>query len=79
MLADFSRMGRVVPELQQENIREILLLSYRIIYRVNNDEVDILTIHHGARFSQASTCSNRTRNYRDDTSAAARTDWMISS
>ena len=48
-LADFPRSGRVVPELNDENLREIILGNYRLIYRIQRDEVQILAVHHGAR------------------------------
>jgi len=48
-LASFPRMGRVVPEFGIENIRELIVGSYRVIYRVREDEVHLLTVHHGAR------------------------------
>jgi len=42
--------GRVVPELQEEIIRELLEGNYRIIYKiVSNKRIDILTIHHTAK------------------------------
>ena len=42
--------GRMVPEIQDENIREIIEGNYRIIYRlVNENRIDILTIHHSSR------------------------------
>ncbi|MFQ5799952.1 MAG: type II toxin-antitoxin system RelE/ParE family toxin [Bacteroidota bacterium] len=41
--------GRAVPEVGREDIREIILGNYRIIYRVLPDEVEVLTVHHGAR------------------------------
>ena len=41
--------GRVVPEAQHENIRELLLGSYRIIYRVETARVLIMTVIHSAR------------------------------
>ena len=42
--------GKVVPEINNESIREILEGNYRIIYKVvNNSRVDILTIHHTSR------------------------------
>jgi plasmid stabilization system protein ParE len=43
------RMGRVVPELQQENIRERFLYSYRLVYELHAQEVRILGVIHGSR------------------------------
>lgn len=48
-LTDHPRSGRVVPELGQDFVREVILGNYRTIYRLLNDEVQVLTIHHGAR------------------------------
>jgi plasmid stabilization system protein ParE len=48
-LASYPRLGRVVPELGAEDIREIIVGSYRIIYRVRQDTAHLLTLHHGAR------------------------------
>ena len=48
-LADFPRLGRVVPEADEEMIRELLFQNYRIIYRINNDLIEILTVIHGRR------------------------------
>ena len=48
-LAEFPRSGRVVPEIGREDIRELIVQDYRVIYRVISDEVEILTVHHGAR------------------------------
>jgi toxin ParE1/3/4 len=48
-LADFPRSGRVVPEARLEDIRELILQRHRIIYRLRVDEVQILTVIHGAR------------------------------
>jgi toxin ParE1/3/4 len=48
-LADFPNSGRVVPELKDPAIREILLGSYRIVYRVKGDLVEVLTVYHRAR------------------------------
>ena len=49
LLASFPRSGRIVPELGIGNIREILVGSYRVIYRIRHDDVHLLTVHHGAR------------------------------
>jgi len=45
----FPESGRVVPEIKQKNIREIILGNYRIIYRLKGDCAEILTVYHGAR------------------------------
>jgi len=44
------RSGKIVPEINRENIRELIEGSYRIIYKIVEDnQIDILTIHHSAR------------------------------
>lgn len=52
-LANYPLSGRVVPELEIENIREIIVGNYRLIYRIQEDEVQIVTVHHGARLLHA--------------------------
>ena len=42
-------IGRIVPEAQRENIRDILFRSYRIIYRIIGERVDVLAVIHGGR------------------------------
>ena len=50
LLKNHPRLGRVVPELEDDNIRELIFGNYRIIYRlVNQEQIDILTIFHSAR------------------------------
>ena len=48
-LTQFPKSGRVVPEINDPLVREIILGSYRIIYRVRKDIVEILTVFHGSR------------------------------
>jgi len=50
-LADFPELGRIVPELDHPTIREIVVRSYRVIYRVDHAEsrVDVIRFWHGAR------------------------------
>jgi toxin ParE1/3/4 len=48
-LTSFPRLGRVVPEAETETIRELLYHNYRIIYRINGDLIEIITIVHGGR------------------------------
>jgi plasmid stabilization system protein ParE len=42
-------MGRVVPEAEDDAIRELLFQNYRIIYHSKSDRILILTIIHGGR------------------------------
>lgn len=53
-LARLPFSGRIVPELGDQAIREILLGSYRILYRVKDDLVEILTVYHGVRLLDSS-------------------------
>jgi len=44
-------LGRIVPEVNDQRIREIIHKNYRIIYWVKNAElIEILTVHHSAKF-----------------------------
>jgi addiction module RelE/StbE family toxin len=43
-------IGKVVPEIDNYNIRQLIEGNYRIIYKVvSKQRIDILTIHHSAR------------------------------
>jgi plasmid stabilization system protein ParE len=48
-LTDFPYSGRSLPELNDPAIREILFGSYRIVYRVKSDMVELLTVYHGSQ------------------------------
>ena len=48
-IAEFPLSGRIVPESAVENIREIIVGNYRVIYRVDPDKLVVLTVIHGAR------------------------------
>ena len=37
-LEDFPKLGRMVPEYQNQSIREIILRPYRIVYRAVSGE-----------------------------------------
>ena len=43
------RMGRVVPELQEPELREISAYSWRILYRLHDDDLFIVTLVHQRR------------------------------
>jgi len=43
-------LGKIVPEIEKKNIRELIEGRYRIIYKiVSKTQIDILTVHHTAR------------------------------
>ena len=48
-LRSFPRLGRMVPEIGDPDIRELIYRQYRIVYIVDGENVDVLTIFHGAR------------------------------
>jgi toxin ParE1/3/4 len=41
--------GRKTPEFDREDIREVLVRTYRIIYRVREGEIQVLTVIEGRR------------------------------
>ena len=45
----FPQSGRMVPELTDPQIREVVQGTYRIVYRVTKAQVHVLTVHHAAR------------------------------
>ena len=49
-LADFPELGRRVPEEpDQPNVQELLVQTYRIVYRVEAERILIATVLHGSR------------------------------
>ncbi len=44
-----AECGRVVPECDSPDIRELFLWRYRLIYQITSDHVYILAFIHGAR------------------------------
>lgn len=41
------KSGRVVPEIGDEQFRELIYGNYRILYRIEKKQVSILTVRHG--------------------------------
>lgn len=48
-LGTLAERGRMLPESNAPDIREIFVRSYRLIYKVTSDHVYILAFVHGAR------------------------------
>ena len=51
LLQDHPRLGRVVPERGDPNLREIIHHPYRIVYRIHEQDsvIEVLRFWHGAR------------------------------
>ncbi len=49
ILMDNPEIGRIVPEISNALIRELLIKHYRIVYRINISEIEILTVFEGHR------------------------------
>jgi len=47
-IAEFPFSGRRVPEYDVDQIREVIEGSFRIIYHIKSDQIDILAVIHGA-------------------------------
>lgn len=49
-LDELPRKGRMVPELNDETVRELPLYSYRILYEIKSDNlVEVLAVIHRRR------------------------------
>jgi toxin ParE1/3/4 len=47
-IGKFPFSGRRVPEYDIDQIREVIEGSYRIIYYIKSDQIDVLAVIHGA-------------------------------
>ena len=49
-LREFARRGRVIPEREDDNLRELIVgNSYRPVYRILADEVHVIAFVNAAR------------------------------
>jgi addiction module RelE/StbE family toxin len=48
-LQQFPEMGRMIPELDDPSIRELLIYSYRLIYQISSSEIEVLALVHARR------------------------------
>jgi len=49
MLAQFPESGRVIPEFRSLGYREVIVVPYRVFYRIEGETVWIAGIWHGAQ------------------------------
>ena len=45
-LNEFPEIGRIVPEIGEVNIREVIVYSYRLIYEISSDKIEVLALIH---------------------------------
>lgn len=48
-LAKHPRIGRMVPEYEVDRLRELLIGSYRLVYEITDERIEMLRILHGRR------------------------------
>ena len=48
-ISRFPQSGRIVPEYRRTELREVIERPYRLIYRIREEQVDILAIMHSAQ------------------------------
>ena len=48
-LESSPELGRIVPEIGNPQFREIIYGNYRIVYRIEQKRISILTVRHGAQ------------------------------
>jgi toxin ParE1/3/4 len=48
-IGTFPLSGRMVPEYEMDQIREVIEGQYRIIYYIKPDQIDVIAVLHGAQ------------------------------
>ena len=46
-LKSATEIGMIVPEIRNNQFRELIYGNYRVIYRIEAEQISILTIRHG--------------------------------
>lgn len=45
-LNEFPEMGRQVPEVRHESLRELIVEGYRVVYQLREERIEIVTVLH---------------------------------
>lgn len=48
-LKEFPELGRIVPEYDRRDLRELIFQGYRMLYRIDGEDVRVVVIIHGSR------------------------------
>ncbi len=47
-LLEFPRRGRIVPEFNKDDVRELIFHNYRLVYKVENENIYVVSVAHGS-------------------------------
>jgi len=61
-IGEYPLIGRVVPEIGDEHIRERLIYSYRLVYRIEPEQILVAAVIHGKRLLE-----NVSERFKDST------------
>jgi addiction module RelE/StbE family toxin len=45
-LTEHPKRGRQVPEVDHESLPELIVESYRVVYQIQNERIEIVTVLH---------------------------------
>ena len=48
-LREFPYSGRMVPEFERDELRELIVDAVRVVYRIDKSRIVILTVRHQSR------------------------------
>lgn len=48
-LKEYPNIGRIISELGNPKIRELIIYSYRMVYQVEDENIEILTLIHSRK------------------------------
>ncbi|MEQ6168654.1 MULTISPECIES: type II toxin-antitoxin system RelE/ParE family toxin [unclassified Ekhidna] len=49
ILKEFPNAGRIVPEFENQQLRELIEGNYRIIYKIKPDFIGVVRVHHSSQ------------------------------
>lgn len=52
LLEDNPNAGRMVPEISNPDIRELIFQKYRVVYKLKGKQIEILTVFEGHKLLQ---------------------------
>ncbi|MBA3899140.1 MAG: type II toxin-antitoxin system RelE/ParE family toxin [Bacteroidetes bacterium] len=59
-LEEFPKAGRIVPELNNKGIREVIVGFYRVIYHlISKERIEVLAVHHSYRLLKKRAINKR--------------------